>query len=324
MAAWQEEVDGKAWLARKLLGQNWLIFEQEDGTYAMVQDRCPHRFAPLSMGKRVGDTIACGYHGLRFDGKGQCVHNPFSDMIPPAAKLATYPVVARHGILWFWPGEAEAADPATIPDFTILDDPRPMVRQSMRMQAHYELLTDNLMDLSHVEFVHENTFNSGGVFWLGQHHAFQDEQGAIWSNWAVEDVPPPPFVPQLKGRNCNRWTKMRWNAPATMMLEVGCAPHDAPQDTSAFPTMRNPHIVTPESENSSWYFYNCEPGEESIAFARKVFEDEDQPMLEAVQQAMDGQDFWDMRPVVLNIDGGAIRARRHLEKMKKAEAAPLS
>lgn len=321
MAGWQEEVDNADWLARKLLDRNWLIFHKEDGSYAMIHDRCPHRFAPLSMGRRDGDTIACGYHGLRFDGTGRCIHNPFSDLIPPGAAVATCPVVARYGIIWFWPGDPQAADPELIPDFTILDDPQPMVRQAMRMDANYELLTDNLMDLSHVEFVHVNTFQSGGVFWQGKHEALQDENGAIWSNWRVENVPPPPFAPQMEGLKCDRWTRMRWNAPASMWLEVGCAPHGQSGENPLFPTMRNPHIVTPETPTSSWYFYNCQPGEESIAFARRVFEDEDQPMLEAVERAMEGQDFWDMRPVILNIDSAAVRTRRQMQKLRRQESA---
>lgn len=323
MAAWQEEVDGQPMLARMLLDKAWVIYRKDDGSYAMLRDRCPHRFAPLSRGQRVGDIIACGYHGLRFDGAGQCIHNPFSELIPPGTAVESLPVVARHGILWFWPGDADKADSALIPDFAILDDPTPMARKATRMNANYELLADNLMDLSHIEFVHANSFQSGGALLKGNHQARQDNDGSIWSCWEVHDVPAPRFAQALQDVPVDRWTDMRWNAPACMYLEVGATPHGMAREESPVRPLRNPHIVTPETQTSSHYFYNCFPGEESEAFAWRVFEKEDRPMLEAVEKEMDGQEFWSMRPVILNVDAGAVRARRHLMKLRRDEARSM-
>jgi len=321
MAAWQEEVGEEALLARTLLEQPWLLYRTAQGDYAMIHDRCPHRFAPLSRGKRIGDVIACGYHGLRFDRTGKCVHNPFSDRISPKAVVKSLPVVARHGILWFWPGDPEKADPASIPDFTILDDPAPMVRTASLMNAHYELLTDNLLDLSHIEFVHEHSFQSGGALLQGQHKGYIDNEGVVWSCWTVEDTTPPRFAAaQLAGQRVDRWTTMRWNAPSVLYLEVGATPHGVPREESPVRPLRNPHIITPSTHASCYYFYNCIPGAESEAFARRIFEEEDRPMLEAVQQRMGDQEFWSQQPLILNVDAGAIHARQQLIRLKKAEA----
>lgn len=320
MAAWQEEVTARPMLSRALLDKSWVMYRKDDGSYAMMRDRCPHRFAPLSKGKRVGDRIECGYHGLQFDSSGQCVHNPYSDMIPPGTAVESLPIVARYGILWFWPGDPQKADPETIPDFSFLDDPQPMTRGHTLMQANYEILTDNLMDLSHIEFVHANSFQSNGTLFKGKHRAFQDDNGAIWSTWFVEDVPAPHFaVAALGDQASDRWTNMRWNAPANMYLEIGAAPHGTPPAETPVKSLRNPHIITPASETESHYFYNCFPGPESEAFAKRVFEDEDRPMLEAVEKEMAGQDFWEMRPVILNVDAGAVRARRQLMKMRREQ-----
>ncbi|WP_294017422.1 aromatic ring-hydroxylating dioxygenase subunit alpha [Sphingomonas sp.] len=321
MAAWQEEVDATDMVTRTLLDRNWLIYRTEDGGYAMLLNRCPHRFAPLSRGRREGDLIECGYHGLRFDRTGTCVHNPFSDLIPPNASIPTYPVVARNGIIWFWPGEAGAADESLIPDYSILDDPTPMVRKRTRMEANYELLADNLLDLSHVEFVHRNSFRSGGAMLKGEHKAYTDEQGAIWSCWSMTNVPAPLFATTLADVPTDRWTNMRWSAPANLYLEVGAAPTGCPRDESPVQPLRNPHIVTPETQTSSHYFYNHKPGEEAAALATQVFENEDRPMLEAVQREMGDAQFWDLRPVILNVDSAAVRARRHLMKLRREEAA---
>ena len=319
MAGWQEELENVAMVPRTFLDRDWVMFKKNDGSYAMLRDRCPHRFAPLSRGKRVGDRIVCGYHGLEFETSGACVRNPFSDLIPPNAVVETWPIVARYGILWFWPGDPAQSDPDTIPDFAFLDDPQPMVRCRAVMEANYEILSDNLLDLSHIEFVHEHSFQSGGALLKGKYQAHQDD-ATIWSRWLVEGVAPPRFAANEMGDVvADRWTNMRWNAPATMYLEVGAGPHGvAPADTPIRP-LRNPHIITPISQTQSHYFYNCFPGEESVAFAKLIFEDEDRPMLEAVQRAMAGQDFWDMRPVILNVDAGAVRARRHLMKLRREQ-----
>jgi len=82
----------------------------------------PHRFAPLSWGTRVGDTIRCGYHGLGSDTRGRCVHTPFPGE-PPTSHVATMPVIERYRALWFWLGDPACADPALIPDFAFIEEP---------------------------------------------------------------------------------------------------------------------------------------------------------------------------------------------------------
>jgi phenylpropionate dioxygenase-like ring-hydroxylating dioxygenase large terminal subunit len=320
MAAWQDEVDRVPMLARTLLDDPWLIYRTQDDQYAMIFDRCPHRFAPLSRGTRSGDSIACGYHGLTFDQHGHCVRNPFSKVIPRNAAVPTRRTVARYGILWFWAGEPELADTSTIPDFAFLDDPAPMTRKKTWMKANYELLTDNLMDLSHVEFIHANSFRSGGAMFSGTHRGFEGKSGEIWSCWSMTNVPAPRFAPSLSGQRVDRWTNMRWNAPACMYLEVGATPTGQPREQSPVPPLRNPHIVTPESATTSHYFYNCVPGEESEAFAERVFDQEDRPMLEAIQERMRDRDFWALRPVMLKSDSGAIRARQELQRLRQLES----
>ncbi len=320
VAAWQEEVDRVPILARTLLDDPWLIYRTQDSQYAMIFDRCPHRFAPLSRGKRSGDDIACGYHGLTFDRHGKCVLNPFSKVIPKNAAVPTRRAVARYGILWFWAGDPDMADTATIPDFTILDDPMPMTRKRTSMKANYELLTDNLMDLSHIEFVHADSFRSGGAMLNGTHRAFEAKQGEIWSCWSMHNVPPPRFATALSGQLVDRWTNMRWNAPASMYLEVGAGPAGLPREQSPIVPLRNPHIVTPETMTTSHYFYNCVPGKESEAFAEGVFDLEDRPMLEGIQERMGGRDFWELNPVMIKSDSGAVRARQHLMKLRRSEA----
>ena len=98
VAAWAHELDGGKLLARTLLDEPLVFFRNAQGQPQALLDRCPHRFAPLSMGKLCdgGASVQCPYHGLRFDGGGACVHNPHGDgRIPVAAKVRSYPVVER-------------------------------------------------------------------------------------------------------------------------------------------------------------------------------------------------------------------------------------
>src|SRR4051812_26504091 len=115
MAGWAGEL-GREPLARRLVGEAIVLYRKENGDPVALQDRCPHRFAPLSRGKLHQDTIECGYHGLRFDAAGQCVLNPHGNChIPQGAKVRSYPLVEKNTLAWIWMGTPELADPSLIP-----------------------------------------------------------------------------------------------------------------------------------------------------------------------------------------------------------------
>ena len=323
MAAWADEIVGDALFSRTLLGKPWLIWRKADGTYAMIADRCPHRFVPLSMGKRVGNTVQCRYHGLGFDGAGTCVHSPFPDGPPAHVSAAAMPIVEKHRGLWFWPGDPALADPSRIPDFGFLDEDRGMHRGCLRIEGNYELITDNLMDLTHAEFLHIETFGVNGSIFHGEQTVRHDDDGAIWNNWDMSGAEPPEWSkPMLEaGAKIDQWLHMRWHAPAAMALTVGLAKAGTQRADLIFPPMVNPHIITPETATSSHYFYDHEDNVEAAEMARRLFVEEDEPMIEAAQRALGNQDFWDARPAILKTDAGAIRARRALMQLRKAEEA---
>ncbi|MBB1163233.1 Rieske 2Fe-2S domain-containing protein, partial [Aquariibacter albus] len=122
VAALSSEVGPEALFHRTLLDTPVLIYRKADGTPVALHDRCPHRFAPLHLGRRIGDEVACLYHALRFDCSGQCTHNPHGNgQIPAAAQVRSFPLLERHGFLWIWMGEPAAARPEALPDFSPLD-----------------------------------------------------------------------------------------------------------------------------------------------------------------------------------------------------------
>ena len=328
MAAWSHEV-GRDLLRRRLLGEPVLLLRKEDGQPVAMIDRCPHRFAPLSKGQRQADTIVCPYHGLTYDTAGVCVRNPFSNKIPAGAKVRTFPVAERDGIVWFWPGDPDKADEAAPPDFSVvvIDGMAPMTGL-MPMKANYEYGTDNLMDLSHIEFVHKGTFAGRGVIFAGQHEV-KVEGKRIRSNWWMPNIPAPAFTfaaydPQTI---TDHWLDMRWDPPASMYLQVGACPAGGVREEAVI--LHQAHILTPETEETSHYFWATArlgpPSAEGDAMLaglmEQAFGDEDKPIIEAAFANLDGTDFWDRKPISLGIDTGGTRARRMIQQLKKEEAA---
>lgn len=329
MAAWSSEI-GHALLRRRICGTAVVLFRLEDGRAAALHDRCPHRFAPLSRGDRIGDTIRCGYHGLTFDQEGVCVHNPFSQIIPKSASVSAFPIEERDGIVWIWTGVPDLADPATLPDFSMLERPcGPPLSGYTHMNAGYQFGTDNLMDLSHIEFVHKGSFAGAGVIFAGHHELIQDGD-TLHSNWWMPGVKAPAhtfgiYDPQMI---TDHWLDMRWNAPASMYLQIGATP---PGETRADGVIvHQAHILTPETASTSHYFWaSTRPVDviipEADAMVRELlaqaFDVEDKPMIEAAYANLDGDDFWSQRPVFLGIDAGGTRARRTLERMIAHENA---
>jgi len=330
MAAWGHEI-GQGMLRRRLLDEPLVLFRKADGAPVAFVDRCPHRFARLSEGTLDNDCVTCPYHGLIFDASGRCVGNPFSDQIPKGAQVRSFPVTESDNIIWFWPGDPDLADPATIPDFSMLEvegHGRPLSGH-MPMNAPYEFGTDNLLDLSHIEFVHKGSFAPNGVIFAGEHQ-FREEGNILHSNWWMPGVAAPGHTIGIyeRGSITDHWLDMRWQAPASMYLQVGACRQGENRDENPV-LVHQAHILTPETEQTSHYFWattrSLPPEEESDAELRAMFEQafvvEDKPIIEQSYANMDGVDFWDLGPAFLGVDRAGTRARRKLQAMIKREQA---
>ena len=158
VAAWDHElIDGKL-LARTILDKPVVLYKGESGQSVALDDRCCHRGAKLSMGRREGDCLRCMYHGLKFDATGKCVQIPGQENIPPKLGVRGYPVVERDHLVWIWMGDAALADPAKILDFPYLRDPGWRGHPGyLHYDANYLLIVDNLSDFAHLAFVHAKT-----------------------------------------------------------------------------------------------------------------------------------------------------------------------
>lgn len=332
VAAWADEVE-RALVPRRLLDQPVVMYRREDGVAVALADRCPHRFAPLHLGKLVGDAIECAYHGLRFDCSGACIANPHGNgAIPAKALVRSYPLVERYQLLWIWMGEASLADAARIPEFDFLSDPEfQNVKGYTLADGHYELMTDNIMDLGHIEFLHPGLLGSDAV--RRAKTEIVQEGHTVHSNRLTSHEVLPPFLQvwyEAGERPVQRWLNVRWDPAASMKLTVGVLPEGEPRESAH--ESQGCHLMTPATATTTHYFWaqgrnwgTPDPAmdEGRLASLRKAFDTQDKPMIEAVQRNMGTTDLDSLQPVMLASDAGPVRARRVLKQLLVQELGPL-
>jgi vanillate O-demethylase monooxygenase subunit len=336
VAGWANEIVKGRLLARQICDEPIVFYRDEAGTPHALFDRCPHRFAPLSMGKLCdgGKSIQCGYHGLRFGADGKCTHNPHGDgRIPIAAAVKSYPVVERWNLLWIWTGDPAKADPALIPEFPFLDTEHWYVGMGrLDIDANYVLESDNIMDLSHIVYLHPDTLGAGRQ---GEGKTTVTQEGnTVWSRRVIRNEVLPAFLYQATGLPqdvpCDRWLDVRWDAPSCMYLQADTALQGTPREQGVLSSQA--HLFTPATQGKTYYFFSFsmpkslgpwaqDVANQNVGALREPFILEDKPMVEAQQRALGDRSFWDMKPVLLDIDAPAVRARRVLEQMLAAEAA---
>ena len=197
VACWSHELSGDGMLARRMLGEDVLLYRLASGGVAVLADRCSHRLAPLSLGRREGDAVRCMYHGLLFDGGGRCLEIPQQDRIPDRAHIRCFPVVERDLFVWVWMGDPALAQGVSPPDCHRQDDPAwRSIPATMDYAADYRLIMDNLLDFSHLTYVHETSL--GGSKTIAQTRpAIEPIEGGLrLTRWYRGE---PTLAPYLEG-----------------------------------------------------------------------------------------------------------------------------
>ena len=315
---------GRDILRREICG-DWIAFyRKQDGAIAAIEDRCSHRFAPLSRGKLEGDVIRCKYHGLCFDDAGRCVTNPHGEKIPPNAHVRSYGVVERYGMIWVWLGDRAEADTDLIPDLGYIDDPATKTVYSyIEAQYRFDILVDNLLDLSHADYLHEGSFSGGPPQESKLEVTEVDDQVSLFlRNYRA---PPSPRFASL-GDLIDTALNIRWH-PGNIITFQGRAVRSG-DDINTVEPGRFFHIATPANANVTHYFLSTtlsasvDPAMAAKIQAnqRFVIDTEDGPMLEAVDLAMDGAELMELHPFILPTDAGGLRARRVMKRLIDAES----
>lgn len=336
VAGWSQDLKPGALLGRTLLNEQLVLFRAEDGTVSALSDICPHRFAPLHLGKIVdGCKVQCAYHALEFDGSGACVKNPHGrEKIPTAARVRAYPVTEKHSLIWVWMGERAAADISMIPDFSMLDEDsgyQVSRRDWLHMEANYELVVDNLMDLSHTAFLHDGILGSKDT--IKADTTLEQTGETVKVTRLMPNVPVPGFFDLMFKRNGQRvdyWTEIRWDQPGCLMNNTGVTDLGAPrsQGTGVY----GMHFLTPETDTTCWYHFAAvrqnpiswgEPIDTEIRdkvsdLRRYAFEQQDQWIIKAQQQTILHANT-NLRPVSLETDVGIERYKRIMNAAIQAE-----
>lgn len=329
---------GERPLARTLLGKPVALFKTRSGRIVALDDRCPHRFAPLSLGRVIGENLRCGYHGAEFDCNGACVAVPGQSIVPPKAKITSYPVVQKHGYIWIWLGNpAGAADHSTIPDFLYRSDHPGWdggYGHFESIRANFNLINDNLFDITHAEYVHPESFGGeemriyrnaqpGTEYVDGQMTWSATERGIVFRMRSLNMQTGGPFYRWMVATSLGRDSypdpidldmEVSWAAPSFTSFLLNSRPAGKPREAGV--EVCNMHAITPETESSSHYFYRSVKnyGDSSLAASFvagvKAIFDQDKPLLEAQQARVGAVDLFSQQPVSFGGDMLQQRARK--------------
>ena len=322
-------------LGRKIAGESMVFYRGENNVVAALEDFCPHRGAPLSLGSVVDGRLVCGYHGLEMGCKGNTIAMP-GQRVGGFPKIRSFPAVERYGFVWVWPGDAEKATPDTIQHMEWYDNPEWAFGGGLyHIQCDYRLMIDNLMDLTHETYVHATSIGQKEIDETPCKTTVHGDQ--VVTSRHIENIEAPPFWKMALRANhladdapVDRWQICRFTPPSNIMIEVGVAHqghggYDAPNDKKAYSIVVD--FITPESETSIWYFWGMarkfQPQDAELTRTiregqGKIFA-EDQQMLELQQRNMLAHP--NRALLMLNIDAGGVQSRKVLDRWLAKEAS---
>jgi vanillate O-demethylase monooxygenase subunit len=313
-------------LARVILNEPVVMYRRSDGTAVAMENLCPHRSLPLSMGEVVGDRIRCGYHGLEFASDGKCVRIPGQEHIAAGWKVKTYPLVEKWRCLWIWMGNPALADETDIPSTYWNDDPQwTYTGGHFDIKCHYQLLVDNLLDLSHEAFVHRSTIGNDAVAETPAETSVDGHTVRVVR--LMENCPPPPLYVKLKSfpGNINRSQRIEFNPPSHIVIASKSTPFGSKAEDDAL-EYRVVNGITPATQRACHHFWSVPRNFAHESEVTALFHkgsvtafSEDIVILEAQQAALDARKdevLWKN----FNVDTGNVAARRIVKSLLDAEA----
>lgn len=325
-ACWSHELEAVP-QAKTILGEELAVFRTESGVAGAVEDCCPHRFAPMTMGTVQGENIVCGYHGMAFGCDGVCVEIPGQKNIPSRARMRSYPVIERNTLVWVWMGDPARADESLLPDVHWLDAPGwKSVTGTTRYDCNWVLLVDNLLDLTHTTFVHKSTIGTDDV----AHTPVTTEQNGdiVTVTRVMKDTTPSNFYKRVGGFNgkIDRWQKIWLDPPSTVIIDAGGVPAGTNDKSRGIDT-RIISVLKPVDERTVdqiWSFTRdtCLDDTELDADIEKSIVhtfNEDIEFLAGQQLNMEKRP--DRRMLNNTADAGVVQARRVIDGLLAAEVA---
>ena len=314
----------------KVVGEKIVIFRNSKGMVVALEDCCPHRFLPLSMGKLVGDNIECGYHGLTFNCEGNCIRIPSQKKIQKTLKVLNFPILEKHGIVWVWMGEKSLAKSCEIFDMPQFTESGWEVHQGdvLHLNSNYLNVAENLVDPAHVSFVHPTTLGSSSSEDVPVEFDTSGEVIVAW-RW-IRNSPPVGFFKEFPGyvNNVDRWHYYYLFLPSIAVIDFGSidTKEEISEDKRHLGTQIFAiHFLTPVSKNQTidrWmHIRNVGVGDdfvsEKIDSMFKIAFAEDKKILEAIQNQIEIQN--NKNNVHIGIDKGSIIYRKRISELIKSE-----
>jgi len=315
----------------KILDENIVMYRNSKGTVVALEDRCPHRSLPLSMGKLLGDNIQCGYHGITFNCEGSCVRIPGQKKIQKNLKVSTFPIYERHDIVWIWIGEKSLAKKSEIFDMPQFTESCWEAHQgeAIHLNSNYINVAENLVDPAHVSFVHPTTLGNSASEDVPVEFDVSGDVIIAW-RW-IRNSPPIGFFRKIPGykNNVDRWHYYYLYPPSIAVIDFGSADskekieeNERHLGTQIFAL----HFLTPVSANYTidrWmHLRNVAVGDDSVSVKIdsmfKVAFAEDKKILEAIQKQLDHQK--NQNYVHIGIDKGSIIYRKKIAELIKSES----
>ncbi len=316
-------------LRRLIMNEPVVLFRTSDGLPAALEDRCCHRLAPLSPGQLIADEIECPYHGLRFDRHGHCTHVPGQTDIPRRACVQSYPLAERYGFVWIWMGNPDRADLALLPDWHWAeDDAWTSLHGAFHIDCHYMLSIDNLMDLSHIGYVHKTTIGSASDGEMAQVNTLSQNDRVTVRRWVPDQPPSPTYRKKLGSADpIDRWQLIEFQPPCYIRTFKGLghrihgkpgydftsADSDPPE--GALSVSRGNTCVTPETDASCHYFtVHCHYRETDKDMLDMIWRqtvetlNQDIEILKLTQENMETKP--DASMVFIHVDEGVEKARQ--------------
>ncbi|NBW67400.1 MAG: aromatic ring-hydroxylating dioxygenase subunit alpha [Betaproteobacteria bacterium] len=322
-------------LGRKICGESMVFYRGVQGQAVALEDFCPHRGAPLSLGFVKDGNLVCGYHGLEMGCEGKTIAMP-GQRVRGFPAIRSFPVVERYGFVWVWPGQADKASEDLIPKFEFFDNPAWAYGGGLyHIACDYRLMVDNLMDLTHETYVHASTIGQKEIDEVPC--VTKTEGDHVTTSRFMENITAPPFWKMaLRGNKLaddvpvDRWQICHFTPPSHVMIEVGVAHaghggYHAPDNVKAYSVVVD--FITPETETSIWYFWGMarkfQPQDAALTASiregqGKIFS-EDLQMLELQQKNLLAHPAREL--LKLNIDAGGVQSRRVIDRLLAKEAA---
>jgi len=247
---------GRTLLKRTLLGQGVVLFRTSDGTPVALEDRCAHRSYPLSAGTLDGDTIVCGYHGMRYDAAGECIEIPSQATCPKGISVRRFPLIERGPFVWGWFGEESAADAATIPATPWLENGKWVSSQDyLHLPGNYVSLHENLLDLTHLTFVHAASFGTPDYARAPYDVTLEERRFRITRSVVPTRLPPVWSVPTgLLHDNAARIATSEFVSPGLHVVTTRFFDNGLPKDSRPEFQIKTCHVPAPETHGSTHYF----------------------------------------------------------------------